>query len=62
MVSAMTRDESTALLLAARAGSADALDRLYRRVAGRLLAIVRLRMGRDLRRLASPLDIRQVRE
>ena len=55
----MTRDESTALLLAARAGSADALDRLYQRVSGRLLAIVRLRMGRDLRSRMESQDILQ---
>jgi len=55
----MTREESTALLLAARAGSADALERLYQRVSGRLLAIVRLRMGRDLRSRMESQDILQ---
>jgi len=55
----MTRDESTALLLAAKAGSAEALDRLYQRVSGRLLAIVRIRMGRDLRARMESRDILQ---
>ena len=55
----MTREESTALLLAARAGSADALDQLYRRFAGRLLAVIRLRMGRDLRARVESRDILQ---
>ena len=59
MVPAMTRDESTALLLAARAGSGEALDRLYQRVAGRLLAIIRLRMGRQLRSRMESRDILQ---
>lgn len=55
----MTREESTALLLAARAGSDEALDRLYRRVAGRLLAVIRIRMGRDLRSRMESRDILQ---
>jgi len=55
----MTREESTALLLAARAGSAEALDRLYQRVAGRLLAVIRIRMGRDLRSRMESRDILQ---
>jgi RNA polymerase sigma-70 factor (ECF subfamily) len=55
----MTREESTALLLAAKAGSAEALDRLYQRVSGRLLAIVRIRMGRDLRSRMESRDILQ---
>jgi RNA polymerase sigma-70 factor (ECF subfamily) len=55
----MTRDESTALLMAARAGSAEALDRLYQRVGGRLLAVIRIRMGRDLRSRMESRDILQ---
>jgi RNA polymerase sigma-70 factor (ECF subfamily) len=55
----MTRDESTALLVGARAGSVEAIDRLYRRVGGRLLAIIRVRMGRDLRRRVESHDILQ---
>ena len=55
----MTPDESTALLLAARAGSSEALDQLYQRCAGRLLAIIRLRMGRDLRARVESRDILQ---
>jgi len=43
------RAESTALLRAARAGAPGALDALYARVAGRLLALIRLRLGPELR-------------
>ena len=59
VVPAMTREESTTLLLAARAGSAGALDQLYQRVAGRLLAVIRLRMGRELRSRMESRDILQ---
>ena len=59
VVPAMTREESTALLLSAKAGSAEALNRLYQRVGGRLLAVIRLRMGRDLRRRMESRDILQ---
>jgi RNA polymerase sigma-70 factor (ECF subfamily) len=55
----MTRQESAALLRAARDGSPDALGQLYERCAGRLLAIIRLRMGRDLRARLESRDILQ---
>ena len=45
----MDRPESTALLRNAKAGSGDALNALFERCAGRLLAIIRLRMGPGLR-------------
>ena len=55
----MTRQESAALLRAARGGSPEALGQLYDRCAGRLLAIIRLRMGRDLRARLESRDILQ---
>lgn len=55
----MDRAESTALLKEARDGSPEALDRLYARVAGRLLAIIRLRLGPDLRARLESRDILQ---
>jgi RNA polymerase sigma-70 factor, ECF subfamily len=47
------------LLRAARDGSPEALGQLYERCAGRLLAIIRLRMGRDLRARLESRDILQ---
>lgn len=55
----MTRQESADLLRAARDGSPQALDQLYERCAGRLLALIRLRMGRDLRARLESRDILQ---
>jgi RNA polymerase sigma-70 factor (ECF subfamily) len=55
----MTRQESAALLRAARDGSPEALGQLYERCAGRLLAIIRLRMGRDLRARLESRDVLQ---
>jgi RNA polymerase sigma-70 factor (ECF subfamily) len=55
----MTREESTALLMAAKAGSAEALGVLCQRSAGRLLALIRIRMGRDLRSRMESRDILQ---
>jgi RNA polymerase sigma-70 factor, ECF subfamily len=55
----MTRQESAALVRAARDGSPEALGQLYERCAGRLLAIIRLRMGRDLRARLESRDILQ---
>jgi len=55
----MDRAESTALLEEARRGSPEALDRLYERVAGRLLAIIRLRLGPDLRTRLESRDVLQ---
>ena len=53
-------DESTAdLLREAKAGSAEALNSLYERCAGRLLAFIRLRLGRDLRGRLESRDILQ---
>jgi RNA polymerase sigma-70 factor (ECF subfamily) len=50
---------SRELLDQARAGSPEALDRLYERCAGRLLAFIRLRLGRDLRSRLESRDILQ---
>jgi RNA polymerase sigma-70 factor (ECF subfamily) len=49
----------TDLLLQAKAGSPDALNALYERSASRLLAYIRLRMGRDLRARLESRDILQ---
>jgi RNA polymerase sigma-70 factor, ECF subfamily len=51
---------SADLLRRAKAGSADALDELYERCGGRLLAYIRLRIGRDLRTKLESRDILQV--
>ena len=58
-VDPMDRAESTALLRAARAGSADALDQLYAQVVGRLLGVIRVRMGPSLRARVESRDILQ---
>jgi RNA polymerase sigma-70 factor (ECF subfamily) len=55
----MDRHESTALLRRAREGQRDALDALYQRVGGRLLAFIRLRLGRTLRAQLESRDILQ---
>ncbi len=55
----MDRQESTVLLRRAREGEADALEALYARVAPRLLAFVRLRLGRTLRAQIESADILQ---
>jgi RNA polymerase sigma-70 factor, ECF subfamily len=47
------------LLQRARDGSPEALNQLYERCAGRLLAFVRLRLGRDLRTKLESRDILQ---
>jgi RNA polymerase sigma-70 factor (ECF subfamily) len=47
------------LLRDARAGSAEALDALYARCGGRLLAYIRLRLGRTLRSRLESRDILQ---
>ena len=59
MGASMDREESTALLRRAKAGSAGALEELYGRVAGKLLALIRLRMGRRLRARMESRDILQ---
>ena len=53
----MDRTESTALLRGAKAGSTDALNRLFERYAGKLLALIRLRMGAGLRARLESRDI-----
>ncbi len=58
-VTGMDRQESTALLRRARDGEPDALDALYERLAGRLLAFIRLRLGPGLRPVADSRDILQ---
>ena len=51
--------QTTVLLLQAREGSSDAMDRLFDHVAVRLLALIRLRMGSKLRSRMEPRDILQ---
>ena len=55
----MTREESTVLLREARQGSRDALGELYSRYGTRLLAFIRMRLGRDLRARVESRDILQ---
>ena len=55
----MDRQESTTLLRRVRQGEPEALDALYERVAGRLLAFIRLRLGRTLRAQLESRDILQ---
>jgi RNA polymerase sigma-70 factor (ECF subfamily) len=55
----MDRAESTALLREARAGRPGALDALYTRVAGRLLPLIRLRLGPRLRAQLESGDVLQ---
>ena len=50
---------SRELLHQAKAGSPEALNQLYERCAGRLLAFIRLRLGRDLRGRLESRDILQ---
>lgn len=51
--------DSASLLLRAREGSAEALDALYARCGGKLLALIRLRMGQELRAQLESRDILQ---
>ena len=53
----MSREESSALIRSARAGSRDALNTLFGRCAGKLLGLIRLRMGPGLRRHMESRDI-----
>jgi RNA polymerase sigma-70 factor (ECF subfamily) len=53
------RQETTELLVRARDGSSDALNEVYGRVAGRLLALIRLRLGRGLRGQVESRDVLQ---
>ena len=50
---------SPELLDQARSGSPEALNHLYERCAGRLLAFIRLRLGRDLRSRLESRDVLQ---
>jgi RNA polymerase sigma-70 factor (ECF subfamily) len=52
-------DISRELVAQARSGSPEALNRLYEQCAGRLLAFIRLRLGRDLRARLESRDILQ---
>ena len=52
-------DPTTSVLARAKAGSTGALDALYARCAPRLLALIRLRMGRSLRAKLESRDILQ---
>ncbi len=55
----MDRQETAALVERARDGSGSALDALYARCAGKLLPLIRLRMGRSLRSELESRDILQ---
>src|SRR5262245_8441531 len=52
------RTTSTILLRRARDGSSEAIDTLFRHCGERLLALIRMRLGRDLRRDVESRDIR----
>lgn len=55
----MGSEATTQLFVQARGGSSGALDALYRRCAGKLLPLIRLRMGRALRAELESRDILQ---
>lgn len=55
----MSGDNSGQLLQQAKSGSREALNTLYGRCAGRLLAFIRLRLGKDLRSRLESRDILQ---
>jgi RNA polymerase sigma-70 factor, ECF subfamily len=55
----MSGDHSGQLLQQAKSGSPEALNALYERCAGRLLAFIRLRLGKDLRSRLESRDILQ---
>jgi RNA polymerase sigma-70 factor (ECF subfamily) len=55
----MDRQETAALVERARDGSGSALDALFARCAGKLLPLIRLRMGRSLRSEVESRDILQ---
>jgi RNA polymerase sigma-70 factor (ECF subfamily) len=55
----MHRQETAALIERAKGGSGSALDALYARCAGKLLPLIRLRMGRSLRSDLESRDILQ---
>ena len=53
----MADESGTALIERARAGSPDAINALYERLSPRILAYIRLRLGRDLRARMESRDI-----
>lgn len=55
----MDPEQTAALLRRAKEGSDEALDELYRRCAGKLLALIRVRMGPSLRAHLQSQDILQ---
>ena len=55
----MADESGTALIERARAGSPDAINALYERLSPRILAYIRLRLGRDLRARMESRDILQ---
>jgi RNA polymerase sigma-70 factor (ECF subfamily) len=55
----MGRQETAVLLRRAKEGAPDALDAVYQRVSGKLLAFIRLRMGPTLRARLESRDILQ---
>lgn len=55
----MDRQETTRLLARVREGSGEALNQVYGRVAGRLLALIRLRLGPGLRSQVESRDVLQ---
>jgi RNA polymerase sigma-70 factor (ECF subfamily) len=55
----MDRQETTRLLARAREGSSEALNEVYGRFAGRLLALIRLRLGPGLRSQVESRDVLQ---
>ena len=55
----MDRAQSTVLLRRAKGGSPEAINALFERCAGKLLALIRLRMGRSLRAHLESQDILQ---
>jgi len=55
----MSATSTRELLNQAKAGSPDALNQLYERCAGRVLAFIRLRLGRDLRSRLESRDVLQ---
>ena len=55
----MDRQETTRLLVRARDGSSQALNEVYGRLAGRLLALIRVRLGPELRAQVESRDVLQ---
>jgi RNA polymerase sigma-70 factor (ECF subfamily) len=53
------RQETTRLLVRARDGSSEALNEVYGRIAGRLLILIRMRLGPELRAQVESRDVLQ---